>query len=68
MDERDIALSGSCDGFQIFKQKTNDCWVILFINNNRTLSYIYIGQVKLKIFYISSTHRFLLMSIRVLRT
>jgi len=34
MDERDIALSGSCDGFQIFKQKTDDCWVILFINNN----------------------------------
>lgn len=33
-DERDVALSGSCDGFQLFKQKTDDCWVILFINNN----------------------------------
>jgi hypothetical protein len=33
-DERDIVLSASTDGFQIFKQKTNDCWAILFINNN----------------------------------
>ena len=24
-DERDIALIGSADGFQIFKQKTDDC-------------------------------------------
>ncbi|PKC51093.1 hypothetical protein RhiirA1_484572, partial [Rhizophagus irregularis] len=23
-DERDIALSGSCDGYQIFEQKTDD--------------------------------------------
>ncbi|GES94501.1 transposase domain-containing protein [Rhizophagus clarus] len=30
----DIALSLSLDGFQIFKHKTNDYWVILFINNN----------------------------------
>ena len=33
-DKRDIALSGSCDGYQIFEQKTDDCWVILLINNN----------------------------------
>ena len=34
MDKRDIALLGSCDSFQIFKQKTDNCQVILFINNN----------------------------------
>jgi hypothetical protein len=33
-DERDIALIGSTDGYQIFKQKTDDCWVIMFINAN----------------------------------
>jgi hypothetical protein len=33
-DERDIALSGTCDGFQIFEQRSDDCWVVLFINNN----------------------------------
>ncbi|GET62641.1 hypothetical protein GLOIN_2v1644898 [Rhizophagus irregularis DAOM 181602=DAOM 197198] len=33
-DERDIALSGTCDGYQIFEQRTDDCWVILLINNN----------------------------------
>ena len=33
-DERDIALSGTCDGYQIFKQKTDDCWLFLLINNN----------------------------------
>jgi len=33
-DERDIALIGSTDGFQIFKQKTDDCWVVMFINAN----------------------------------
>ena len=33
-DCRDIALTASLDGYQIFKQKTGDCWVILFINNN----------------------------------
>jgi hypothetical protein len=32
--ERDIALIGSTDGYQIFKQKTDDCWVIMFINTN----------------------------------
>jgi hypothetical protein len=33
-NERDIALIGSTDGYQIFKQKTDDCWVIMFINAN----------------------------------
>jgi hypothetical protein len=32
--ERDIALIGSTDGYQIFKQKTDDCWVVMFINAN----------------------------------
>jgi len=34
LDERNIALSASCDSFQLFKQKTDDCWAVLFINNN----------------------------------
>jgi hypothetical protein len=33
-DERDIALIGSTDGYQIFKQKTDDCWIVMFINSN----------------------------------
>jgi len=33
-DPRDIAFTASCDGYQIFRQKTDDCWVFLFINNN----------------------------------
>lgn len=33
-DQRDIAFTASCDGYQIFRQKTDDCWVFLFINNN----------------------------------
>jgi hypothetical protein len=33
-DERDIALTGSIDGYQIFRQKTDDCWIVLFINAN----------------------------------
>jgi len=33
-DCRDIALMASTDGYQIFRQKRNDCWVILFINAN----------------------------------
>ena len=33
-DERDIALFGTCDGYQIFEQRTDDCWIILLINNN----------------------------------
>jgi hypothetical protein len=33
-DKREIALTVSCDGYQIFKQKTDDNWVFLIINNN----------------------------------
>ena len=33
-DEHDIVLTGSIDGYQIFRQKTDDCWVVLFINAN----------------------------------
>ena len=33
-DKRDIVFTVSCDGYQIFKQKTNDCWLFLMINNN----------------------------------
>jgi hypothetical protein len=33
-DEHDVALIGSTDGFQIFKQKSHDCWVVMFINAN----------------------------------
>ena len=33
-DYRDIALTASIDGYQIFKQKTDDCWIVLFINAN----------------------------------
>ncbi|GBC17777.2 transposase domain-containing protein [Rhizophagus irregularis DAOM 181602=DAOM 197198] len=33
-DPRDVAFTASCDGYQIFRQKTDDCWVFLFINNN----------------------------------
>jgi hypothetical protein len=33
-DKRDVAFTVSCDGYQIFKQKTNDCWAFLIINNN----------------------------------
>jgi hypothetical protein len=33
-DFRDIAFSASCDGYQIFRQRTDDCWVFLFLNNN----------------------------------
>ncbi|CAG8561309.1 19284_t:CDS:10, partial [Gigaspora rosea] len=33
-DERDILLTASCDGFQLFKQKRDDCWVLMMINNN----------------------------------
>lgn len=34
LDERDIALIGSTDGYQIFRQKTDSCWVVMFINAN----------------------------------
>ncbi|GES83593.1 transposase domain-containing protein [Rhizophagus clarus] len=33
-DDRDIVLLGSVDGYQLFKQKCDDCWIILFINAN----------------------------------
>jgi hypothetical protein len=33
-DYRDIALIASTDGYQIFRQSRDDCWVILFINAN----------------------------------
>ena len=33
-DDHDIALLGSVDGYQIFKQKCDDCWIVLFINAN----------------------------------
>src|SRR6266542_2104930 len=33
-DKRDIAFTASCDGYQIFRQKTDDCWLFLMINNN----------------------------------
>ncbi|GES83601.1 transposase domain-containing protein [Rhizophagus clarus] len=33
-DKRDVAFTASCDGYQIFKQKTDDCWLFLIINNN----------------------------------
>ena len=37
LDERDIALIGSTDGYQIFRQKTDSCWVVMFINANLSL-------------------------------
>ena len=33
-DERDIALLASVDGYQVFRQKTEENWIILFINGN----------------------------------
>jgi len=33
-DCRDIALLASTDGYQIFRQKRDDCWIILLINAN----------------------------------
>ena len=33
-DKRDVVLTASCDEYQIFKQKTDDCWLFLLINNN----------------------------------
>jgi hypothetical protein len=33
-DERDVALIASIDGYQIFRQKTDDCWILLLINAN----------------------------------
>jgi hypothetical protein len=33
-DKRNVVLTASCDGYQIFKQKTDDCWLFLIVNNN----------------------------------
>ncbi|KAL1914100.1 uncharacterized protein VTP21DRAFT_1503 [Calcarisporiella thermophila] len=33
-DPRDLAFSGSTDGFQIFRQKTYECWPVILINHN----------------------------------
>src|SRR2546423_14911273 len=33
-NKRDIAFIAPCDEYQIFKQKTDDCWPFLMINNN----------------------------------
>ncbi|CAG8819717.1 24999_t:CDS:2, partial [Gigaspora rosea] len=33
-DDCDIVFSASLDGYQIFEQQHDDCWVILMINNN----------------------------------
>src|SRR2546423_8101640 len=33
-DKRDMIFIASCDEYQIFKQKTDDCWLFLMINNN----------------------------------
>src|SRR5207248_9055912 len=34
INKRDVAFIASCDGYQIFKQKTDDCWLFFMINNN----------------------------------
>jgi hypothetical protein len=33
-DERDIALLATADGYQLFRQKTEENWIIMFINGN----------------------------------
>ncbi|CAG8766966.1 22285_t:CDS:2, partial [Gigaspora rosea] len=33
-DPRDIALIASTNGYQLFKKKQNDCWIILLLNAN----------------------------------
>jgi hypothetical protein len=33
-DYRDVALIGSTDGYQLFRQKRNDCWIVLLLNAN----------------------------------
>ena len=37
-DSRDVVLMGSTYGYQIFCQKRNDCWIILLLNANLSLS------------------------------
>ena len=34
MNRHDVALLKSTDGFQLFRQKWDDCWVVLLINAN----------------------------------
>ena len=34
LDPRDVALMSSTDGYQIFYQKQNDCWIVLLLNVN----------------------------------
>src|SRR5947209_20400041 len=36
-DSRDIVFSISLDGYQIFRQQRDNCWVILMINQNLPL-------------------------------
>jgi len=33
-DYQDVALIASMDGYQLFKQKRNDCWIVLILNAN----------------------------------
>ena len=33
-DRRDVAFLASTDGYQIFRQKRDDCWIVLLINAN----------------------------------
>ncbi|CAG8523147.1 33902_t:CDS:2 [Gigaspora margarita] len=37
LDPCDVALTASTDGYQLFKKKQNDCWVILLLNANLLL-------------------------------
>ena len=36
-DERDIALLATADCYQLFHQKTEENWIIIFINGNLPL-------------------------------
>jgi len=33
-DPRDVALIASMDGYQVFQQKRDDCWIVMLINGN----------------------------------
>src|SRR6266508_2419977 len=50
-DKRDVAFTVSCDGYQIFKQRTDDCWAFLIINNNLD-PLIRVKKKKLLIFFL----------------
>src|SRR5436305_705443 len=58
-DKRDVAFIASCDGYQIFKQKTDDCWLFLMINNNINM-FIFL-QVEIIIIKIIQTGYHILM-------